>query len=187
MALAAWVVAVALVSASAPAETVPAATTSEAPASAPSLERRRFSPSLEVGYGYQSTADLAVNGLDVLGILAGETSNPHESFRIGGAIGVSFGRTEGGVPMTTTTVGPLFEWHFERLRLGGGPRIGTFTFASNGYTELDLSVGLYARVSVDLVGFDANRHGALYVAVKGGVDFTGVGLYGVSLSLGARF
>jgi hypothetical protein len=130
-----------------------------------------------------------VNGFDFFGVLAGDTTDPHSSFRAGGAVGAAFGKTEGGVNVTTTSLGALLEWHYERLRLGGGLRIGTFNYGriTDRANVFNFSAGAYTHVSIDMVKFDPNGNGALFIAGRGSIDSTGIALFGLNVSLGARF
>ena len=170
----------------APAEPTVAPPPAEAPPPRP-LARTRFSPSIDAGYGYQNMFSIPSNGFDVQAILAAD--NPRANLRVGGALGAAFGTTDGGLHTTTTNLGPYVEGHFDRFRLGGGLRIGTFnvTRATDGTSILNLSAGIYARGTLDIIQFDKEGKGALYLAVKASVDGVGTSLYGVNASLGARF
>ena len=109
--------------------------------------------------------------------------------RIGAIVGATFSTTDAGLKTTTTNIGPLVEGHFDRLRLGGGVRIGTFNVdrATTSGSLFSLSAGIYARASVDLVAFDKAGNSALFLVAKGSLDTIGTALWGAGASLGARF
>jgi hypothetical protein len=153
------------------------------------LVRARFSPSIEGGYSYQNLFSIPIQGFDFLAIAAADTNDPHTSLRVGGAVGASFGTTEGGLHTTTTSIGPFVEGHFDRIRVGGGLRIGTFnsTRATDGPSLFNLSAGVYVRTTFDLIQFDRDGAGALFLFGRASVDAVGGPLYGLNAGLGARF
>ncbi len=146
----------------------------------------RFAPSLEGGYSYQNTYAIPIQGFDVLAIAAVDLGGT--PLRVGGVVGAAFGTSDGRLRTTTTSLGPFAEARFDRLRVGGGVRVGTFNVvrATDGTGMFNLSAGVFARTSFDLITFDKAGHGALFLAAKASLDSIGPVLYGLNASLGVR-
>jgi hypothetical protein len=99
------------------------------------------------------------------------------------------GSTEDGVRTLTLQAGLNLDWHLGRAGLGGGFRLGTFTYARpEGGSSNSMSLGGFLRGTVDVVD-----DGVVFVFLRLGVDVMGSSesvlayLYGGSVGLGVRF
>jgi hypothetical protein len=160
----------------------------EAPLPKPAY-RSRFTPAVEGGYNYQNIFGIPINGFDIQATIGADARTPSLNLRAGVALGAAFAETEDGLRTTTTGIGPFIEWHAGRFRLGGGARVGTFTFtrATNGASVFNMSAGLFLRSSLDLIRLDKEGDTAIYLVVRGSLDTVGASLYGFNAGLGVRF
>ena len=139
--------------------------------------------SIEGGYSYQSLYSIPITGLNLTGILGVDLGG----LEVGGLFEAVPGRTEGGLDTLSFALGPIIEGHFDRVRLGGGLRVGTFnvTRATDGTSLLSTTLGLFGRLTVDVVQF--GNDGGLFLFGKGSLDTVGGALYGLSAGIGVRF
>jgi hypothetical protein len=151
----------------------------------PPRHQTRIFGSIEGAYSYQSLYGIPINGFDITGLIGGDFG----SWGLGGELEVVPGRTDGGLAAYTVTVGFLAEAHFDRLRFGGGIRVGVLNInrVTTGGSIGSASIGLVGRISYDLLRFDNEGNGAFFVVGKASLDSVGDSLYGVTLGLGVRF
>jgi hypothetical protein len=150
------------------------------------VAKHGFFVSVDGGYAYQSLYGIGMTGAEIDVALGGDVGR----FAAGAVIEViPAGWTEYGLRTTTVSAGALFEGHVNRLRLGGGPRIGAFTVqrVTRDASILGIGEGLYTRASIDVVHFGDEADATLYAVLKAGVDWIGGPLFGVTAGLGARF
>jgi hypothetical protein len=153
----------------------------------PPEKRSRFAPSIEGGYNYQTLYGVPINGFDLMGVLGWDLP---VHMRMGLALGFAYGKTDGNLNVTTATAGPVIEWRPGRFRIGGGLRLGAFDFTratEPGASVFNLSIGAFARTSIDVFRFGEKDNEALYLVVKGAVDSVGTPLWGFDAGLGVRF
>jgi hypothetical protein len=85
----------------------------------------------------------------------------------------------------------LVEGHSDRLRLGGGLRVGVFNVdrATDSGGLFGASGGAYLRAAVDLYRFDevSGATGAVFLVAKGSADIVGAPLLGLVGGVGVRF
>jgi hypothetical protein len=140
---------------------------------------------LEGGYALQSLYKVPMTAVDV----SASAEHMRDDFAVGVTFDSTIGTTQDGLHTFALTLGPLVEARIDRLRLGGGVRLGMFNASrvTTGGGIFGVSAGAFARFSVDVVDLDAAHTQAIFVVLKGGVDAVGGALYGASLGLGARF
>jgi hypothetical protein len=141
--------------------------------------------SIDLGYAHQSLYTVQMNAIDLTGVLAVEK----HGWDVGALLEVSPGWTHAGLQTTMIMLGPLFEAHVGRLRLGGGIRLGFFSVsrATADGALMATAVDLYARLSLDLLYLDDGEHSALFLAGKGSYGTVGDTLSTGTLGLGVRF
>jgi hypothetical protein len=141
--------------------------------------------SLEGGYAFQSLYGVPMTSADLSAAVGGRW----DTFAAGAILEAMPGSTQDGLQTITLTLGPLFEGRFDRLRVGGGVRLGAFNvnrITTNGGL-FSLTAGAFARVSYDLVDLDDARTQAIFVILKGSIDSVDAALLGASCGLGVRF
>jgi hypothetical protein len=155
-----------------------------APRSRPRPARSRFAWSLGLGYAYQGLYGVPMGGADIETMLGAES----EKVTIGAIIEATSGSTHYGLATTALNVGPFLEAHLDRVRIGGGIRLGAFNVdrATNNRSLFSSSEGVYLRLSVDVFRFDRETS-AIFLVAKGSVDSVGGPLYGVAAGAGVRF
>jgi hypothetical protein len=149
---------------------------------------------LEGGYARDSLYGTPMNG-GALGVYVGGAA---PRLTLGVKVDLAYGTTDVGLATLLLTAGLLFEVHLDRVRLGGGVRLGTFDVhrtTIDGWMGGGV-LGLYGRASVDLLSFDEARR-AVYVVGQASADgmvrvdkfnFDGLGpVLGVTIGAGVRF
>jgi hypothetical protein len=149
--------------------------------------RRRFLISFADGYKYQSLFGTAMTGGDVEVVIGADLG----SLAIAGDLELTLGSTEYGLKTAAFSAGPLVEGRRGPFRFGGGIRAGAFTVSRvTGSGSLSsLSLGAYARVSIDLFRFELTPgdNEAIFLLAKGSVDAVEADLYGAMGGVGLRF
>jgi hypothetical protein len=150
---------------------------------APTRRARAFW-SVEGGYAYQNLYGVPMSGVDLAGAVSGNVG----TLAIGALLEGIPGSTENGLKTLTLSGGPLVQGIFDRVRLGGGLRVGLFDVsrATAAASLLSLSAGVHARASLDVVSFDKDNETALFLVVKGSIDSVDGALYGATAGLGLR-
>jgi hypothetical protein len=145
----------------------------------------RLLGSLEAGYSYQSLYGIPMQGVDITGILGAQIG----TLGVGGAIDVAPAHTKSGLQALTASLGLVLQATVDRVRIGGGLRLGGIEInrATSAGTIGTLSTGIFGRFSVDLIQFDDEGNGALFLVIKGSVDDAGAALFGASAGAGVRF
>jgi hypothetical protein len=177
-------------------DTTPAArvdtvdTEPEAPRAASGAEPHpghRFVVSLGGGFAYRSLYGVPMTGVDLEAVLGSDSG----TLTIGADLEATHGVTEFGLINDALSAGVLVEGHYERLRIGGGARVGVFNVdrATDSGGLFTASVGFYLRGTVDLYRFDeaSGASGAIFLALKGSVDAVSNPLLGAVGGAGVRF
>ena len=173
-----------LLAASAPSSVARADDPSEVPASPQSVPTD-FVALLEGGYAGQTLYGIPGSGFDASVALGG-----HKGVTDAGVIAdFLHAETPYRISSTAVTAGAFVQFRaLGRLRLGGGLRFGVLDVAriTSGGSLGSGSVGVFGRLSLDLVPFGADGAGAFYVFAKGSVDSVQTELYQGVLGLGVR-
>jgi hypothetical protein len=149
----------------------------------PRPPRSRFVWSLGLGYVFQGLYGVPMGGVDMDALLGAES----ETVTFGADIEGMSGSTRDGLSTTALNAGPFIEGHFDRLRIGGGIRMGAFNVdrVTNGGSLFSLSEGVFLRLSVDVFRFNGDT-GAVFLFAKGSADSVGGALFGVAVGAGVR-
>ncbi len=147
----------------------------------------RFVVSLGGGFAYRSLYGVPMTGVDLEAVLGSDSG----TLTIGADLEATHGVTEFGLINDALSAGVLVEGHYERLRIGGGARVGVFNVdrATDSGGLFTASVGFYLRGTVDLYRFDeaSGASGAIFLALKGSVDAVSNPLLGAVGGAGVRF
>ena len=156
------------------------------PQPAPRPRRRvRFFGSFEGGYQFASLYDVSMNGGTIGGLLGADFGR----WTVGGRLEGTPMRTEGGLTSFAIFFGPETEVRFGRLRVGGGLRVGILTVdrVTTSSTMAQMTLGLEARLSVDLIRFDDDGHGAFFLVANSSTDIVSSLMYAIGAGAGVRF
>jgi hypothetical protein len=147
----------------------------------------RFVVSLGGGFAYRSLYGVPMTGVDLEAMLGSDSG----TLTIGADLEATHGVTEFGLINDALSAGVLVEGHYDRLRIGGGARVGVFNVdrATDSGGLFTASVGFYLRGTVDLYRFDeaSGASGAIFLALKGSVDAVSDPLLGAVGGAGVRF
>jgi hypothetical protein len=147
----------------------------------------RFLISIAGSYAFQSLFDTPMHGADLEWVLGGDLGK----VAISGDFDVGLGRTVYGLSTFTTTAGWLLEGLTGPFRFGGGTHLGYFhaVRATGGGDLGSMSIGAYARASLDLVQLNLGESSAVFLMVKASADLAGQGaaLYSLQGGVGVRF
>ena len=151
----------------------------------PPPHQSRVFGGLELGYAYATLYGISMNAADVSGFAGVDLG----SWGIGLQADVMPGQTQGGLDTFAFTLGSMAEAHVERVRIGGGVRLGVFnvTRATTSGSLATATAGIVGRISYDLVRLDDEGDSALFLVAKGSADAAGDALFTVTLGAGARF
>jgi hypothetical protein len=144
----------------------------------------RFAISLGAGLAGYKLYGVSIGGGALEAVLGGNIRH----VTLGADIEGFSGSTQYGLSTNMFTVGMLVEGDFDRFRLGGGFRLGSFN-VDRATTTGSLGAGLFGlfmRMTFDIVRFDDDRD-AVFLAFKFNTDTVGGGLYGLTLGAGVRF
>jgi hypothetical protein len=144
----------------------------------------RFVMSVGAGYERLSLFGVSISGAEVEAVIGGKIGDVVLAADLEGFSG----STEYGLSTTMFSGGMLLEGAFDRVRIGGGLRVGMLDVhrASGGRNLEGSNAGCFVRGSFDVVRFDSDR-GALFLALKLSADSVGGALYGLTMGGGMRF
>jgi len=159
-----------------------------APAPVPPLRPRRtarLTESLEAAYAYESLYGIWINAADATALLGADLG----VWSIGAQAELAAGKTDGGLTTFAYSIGAFAEAHVDRLRFGGGTRLGGLSVqrVTTSGSIGSGSIGVFGRLSFDLVPLDDEWNGAVFLVAKASVDEVGGGLYGATIGAGVRF
>jgi hypothetical protein len=151
----------------------------------PAPRERRTVAEFDGGYAYQSLYGISITGVGVSAVVGGAVG----TFLVAADFEGIRGWTADGLQTTTLSIGPLLEHRFERLRIGGGLRVGTFDVSRVTTTSpfLSMTLGIFGRASYDLASLGTSGEPTLYLLVKAGLDSVDAPLYALTGSIGLRF
>jgi hypothetical protein len=156
----------------------------DVPPPSPPRERRTLFE-LDGGYAYQNLYGISITGVGVSAVVGGAVG----TFIVAADFEGIRGWTEDGLQTTTLSIGPLLEHRFDRLRVGGGVRVGTFDVSrvTTSSPFLSTTLGVFGRASYDLATLGSSGEPTLYLLVKAGIDSVDAPLYALTGSMGLRF
>ncbi len=152
---------------------------------------RLVSGAVEAGVAWQSLYLNTFVGGSLDGLLTVDLGD----LSVGGTMELVESWTDDGLASFALRAGVVVERRIDRLRLGGGARLGGIEVrrATDDTALSAVTAGVFGRLSFDVARFGSKR-GAVYLVAKGSVDldpqlnYLSVGaLYGVSGGVGVRF
>lgn len=151
---------------------------------APPRPRPHLLLGLEGGYAVQSLYNVSISGMGFSAAVGATWA----IFSIAGIFTFERGWTQEGLQTTNVDAGLLLEHRIDRVKVGGGLRVGTFDVSRVTGTSplLSTSAGGFFRVSCDLTTFGKDDRSAVYVLGQASIDSVDAPLYGANFALGLR-